>query len=399
MKRLFFILLILILIAVSCKPTTKSQWTETYRDQIEDLSAVSLLPAPDGGFLLVGTESHYSEPEHGDVSRTFAMKTDARGKSMWEKEVNDFQRLRLTFTAFETADKGLIIFEATRVDEKYNVTATKTDENGNKLWHKIIEAEITALPLNICKNSGGGYFLSCARSSQDISVIEVNENGEVIARETLDFSIDNLGFTIIKCMANGDLIVTGEQRTGESSSNIYVMRLDNNGKKLWDRTIGDEGKVESPVDVVGTSDGSIVILGSTSSGTMPRADKNLLIISLGADGTQLWSNEWGSENLVESGNEIVQCQDGGFMIVGEKVIGLLGTVFIMKIDKQGNEIWSRTFENSENSWSVANAILEVAEGFLVAGNFGEIKPMTRQRIFLMQIDSEGNYVPLSEVNP
>ena len=117
-----------------------------------------------------------------------------------------------------------------------------------------------------------------------------------------------------------------------------------------------------------------------------------------ADGTRLWERTHGSDSIGEGANSVVQTADGGFVIAGERAVPLPipGNTYLLRVDEQGNDLWSRTFESHDNIWSSASSVLQNPDGgFIVAGKVGSFPPDEMDRgIFLMKIDSEGNYDPL-----
>jgi hypothetical protein len=78
---------------------------------------------------------------------------------------------------------------------------------------------------------------------------------------------------------------------------------------------------------------------------------------------------------------------------------LPGIAFLFRISGEGKELWSRTFGDATDPsyvWSMVNSMLEVSDGFIIAGEFAKFPPTpdaAGSDIFLMKIDSDGNYEP------
>jgi hypothetical protein len=316
---------------------------------------------------------------------------------MWNKSINEYQRGRATLSAFETADIEYIIFTTSRVEKLYNIVIIKTDKEGNKLWSKTIETDIKSHPPSIGE-SNGSFIITGATSTEDgIEVIEVDKEGNILVRRTMDLPLDGpaLSDFIVISTSDGGFIITGTRYEEEDKSDIYLIKVDENGNTLWSRPLGDADRAERPGNILETSECGIVIAGSVSPSIEPRTDSNIYIACLKADGTRLWEKTYGSDSNVEVANSVVQTEDGGFVIAGERRDPLLSVTYLLRIDKRGNDIWSRTFESHDN-WSTASSVLQTPDGgFIVAGGVSQHLPDRMENdIFLMNMDSEGNYDPL-----
>ena len=401
MKRLLPVLLALLtLLAVSCQGDKASRWTRVFGEKGESEYVTSVLAASDGGFLVLGAAC---DTERGDVCRTYLLRTDEKGNELWNKSIDEYQRGRMTLSVFETTDKGFIVFGASRIEKRYNVIVIKADRKGNRLWSKTIETDIKSY-LSVAGESADSFIITGVTSTEDgIKVIEADEEGNIVSRMILDVPIDDpaLSGFVVKSTSDGGFIIACTKYEPDDRSDIYVIRIDENGNKLWSRPLGDAGTAETPVHILETSDEGIVIIGSigsTGSLGLSRADdRNIYIVRLKADGTRLWSNTYGNKSLIESAGEVVQTADGGFIIAGRRAPPVPGyqNTYIVRVDEQGNDLWSRTFENHD-IWSRASSVLQTPEGgFIVAGEGYWLLPDRMERdIFLMKIDSEGNYDPL-----
>jgi chemotaxis methyl-accepting protein methylase len=73
-------------------------------------------------------------------------------------------------------------------------------------------------------------------------------------------------------------------------------------------------------------------------------------------GKDVW---WGKANVV------IQTQDGGYLIVGKSEGAGKDDVYVLKLDKNGNKQWEKTF-GGEYDW--ANAVVQTQDGgYLIVG--------------------------------
>lgn len=101
---------------------------------------------------------------------------------------------------------------------------------------------------NAPSNGPGGYVevgSTDVNGTQDIYVVKVDNSGVALWQKTYHFGgvSDDVGMSVFEC-GNGDLLVAGTtgDRNGScnnlATDNIFLMRLNENGSLLWARTFG-----------------------------------------------------------------------------------------------------------------------------------------------------------------
>lgn len=91
------------------------------------------------------------------------------------------------------------------------------------------------------------------------------------------------------------------------------------------------------------------------------------------------------------GNDVTELKDGGYILTGYDKIenGSDQQIFVVKVDLNGNLIWSNTYGNSTSS-EEGKIVREVSDGFLLAGNSLDNSGITHP--FIMKTDVYGNSV-------
>ncbi len=82
---------------------------------------------------------------------------------------------------------------------------------------------------------------------------------------------------------------------------------------------------------------------------------------------KVWDKTFGGSRDYEA-NSIIETGDGGYLVAGDTWSYGNGKsdAWIIKIDKNGNKIWDKTFGGSD--WDEAYSIIETKDGgYLVAG--------------------------------
>lgn len=407
--------------ASSAGTTMPAYWTQTYRNEGENDSVVSILPSADNGFLLVGLEGHHSEAESLEIYRTYLVKTDAAGQQIWKKYLDDYQSLKQVRAALKTGEVEYVILETHMVhpdnvkDYRYELVLIKVNDSGEKLWSNIIQTEINAYQISLNLSSSGFVICGAAFSGTDFEVLEIGSGGNVIQRRTLPLPVSGTDYQniVMRATAGGDFLFAAKKITGERQSVLSAVRTDRDGRVIWNRTCEDPGFQLSPEHILETSDGGIMITGSAGATTeMIRPWAYLHLVRLDYSGNQLWNLTWGDKNYRFTAAAVSETGDGGYLIAGQKslLIPMPGTAFILRTDKMGKELWSRTFSDLSGVNKIpgayvrsqADSILPVSGGFLVSGEYGNFPSDPPDRdIFFMKINMQGNLdlQPLGNLRP
>ncbi len=141
---------------------------------------------------------------------------------------------------------------------------------------------------------------------------------------------------------------------------FWVIMTDENGNKIWDRTIGGTQDDEL-FNVIPTKDSCYLLAGHSSSdagankSANSRGDKDFWIVKINRFGAIMWDRTIGGpgEDRLLS---VKETEDGGFILGGgsrsnaggEKSDNRFGTAgeadfWLVKVDQDGNKLWDRTF--------------------------------------------------------
>lgn len=152
---------------------------------------------------------------------------------------------------------------------------------------------------------------------------------------------------------------TGMTASGTTFPDIFVAKLDASGNALWNRKIGlfynDEG-----FDVAGDKDNNVIVVGTTSD---TFGNTKVLVTKYNAAGTQLFQETFGESGGGSKYAQFVSVDLAGNIIVAgkfENEIDFGGgpifapgfdseAMFLVKLDPNGNQIWSQAFKWSINT--------------------------------------------------
>ena len=239
-----------------------------------DEKGFKVLETSYGNLIILGYSRGFDDP--GDI---FIIKTDAEGNQLWQNhygyEMDDYG-----LDIVENDDGSLMIFGTKNgffndVHVNFRVPDAdmfllKIDENGNELWRQEYGAEGHDFGYALNKSVSGGYFLfgstqSYGAGSFDMCLIKIDENGSLIWQKTYGGEHYEYGLSIDN-NESGDLFLLGCTKSfGENGSvDYYLIKTDSLGNPIWELTIGGD-MADNGNKVLATIEGGCVVIGSSES--------------------------------------------------------------------------------------------------------------------------------------
>lgn len=171
---------------------------------------------------------------------------------------------------------------------------------------------------------------------------------------------DERAFSITE-LKDSSYAIAGVSTSFSTDKDIIVMKIDTLGIVLWTRTIRGQ-KIDVARKVVATDDGGMVVIGSTASFGAGRRD--IFVIKLDEEGKTEWSKTYGGPQN-EYAFAVNPTIDGGYIIGGEtSSFGVEGSdIIIFKTDARGNVQWSSSLGGANVEY--AFDVLEHYDGYLV----------------------------------
>ena len=262
---------------------------------------------------------------------SFILKIDSDGNKLWEKTTN-LSPMPWTFTAIRVDDQGFL-YAAGEIKRETDNRAIdgyiiKFDQNGNKIWDRVF----------------GG--------SKNESFFSIKIDGTSLYVGGYSQSYD------------GDIVTDNNGR-----EDALVLKLDTDGNFLWHQTFGGTN-MDKFIEVAIDAEHNIICVGHTSSKDRDITestygsdrDKDALIVKYTPAGNVVWHRIFGGSepdefngvvtdkdaNIYLAG--ITSSEDGSFPDVNTSYSYKDG--FIMKIDKEGNEVWNHVIrKNGEEGFN------------------------------------------------
>ena len=285
----------------------------------------------------------------------------------------------------------------------YDVYLLKTDSDGNLIWNKTYGGAHSDLGHSVQETSDGGYVIagytrSFGNKDDDVYLVRVDSEGNELWSRTYGIqgaTNNNERGHSVQQTNDGGYIIAGETNSSDRGEkdlyDVYIVKPDSEGNLIWNKTYGGDRSDEGH-SVLETSDGGYVIAGETSSFGERATD--VYLIKIDSEGNEIWSRTYGDIEGYERGYSVQETSDGGYIVAGMSwpLEQQNPDFYLLKADSDGNELWSRSYTGPDSNWSWdwGRSVLETGEGgyILIGETYSEVE--RDQDVLLVKTDSLGN---------
>jgi hypothetical protein len=363
------------------------RWSRTFGGDAHDM-CFSVEQTVDSGYIIGGWTSSYGAGR----SDFWLIKTNGYGIEEWNKTFGgaDYDYGE---SVQQTTDGGYIITGIS--DFSYNTGCgdfwlVKTDKNGIEMWNKTFGGTDVDWAHSVQQTTDGGYILigetmSFGAGNEDICLIKIDSDGIEIWNKTFGGISQDQGRSVRQTNDGGYIIIGSTCSFATGGSDIWLIKTDANGNKLWDKIFGGTLS-ECGYSITQTSDGGYIIAGYTYSFSAGKED--FWLIKTDVNGCELWNRTFGGADH-DGGWSVSQTSDGGYIITG--YTDSFGTgkedFWLIKTDANGYKVWDKTFgDTSSDSGYCVQQTMD--EGYIILGSTQSYVTGIYD-VWLIKTDSQG----------
>ena len=309
-------------------------WQKTYSGAGVDY-AFSIQQTSDGGYIIAGFTYSFG----AGYSDFWVLKLDSSGNITWQKTYGGTS-YDYAESIQQTSDGGYIVagrtysFGAGYVD----IWVLKLDSSGNVSWQKTYGGSGYDEAYSIKQTSDGGYVVagytdSFGAGSDDIWVLKLDSSGSVIWQKTYGGPSDDEARSIQQTSDGGYIVAGHTHSFGAGSYDFWVLKLDSSGNISWQKTYGGTS-YDFAYSIQQTSDGDYIVAGEEAS--FGESSTAIWVLKLDSSGNVIWQKTYGGSSG-DGARSIQQTSDGGYIVAGITYsFGAgLGDFWVLKLNSQG----------------------------------------------------------------
>lgn len=272
-------------------------------------------------------------------------------------------------------------------------------------------------------NFGGGALTDVYNFFDDIFVAKLGPTGshiwskrygDINSEEAQSIAADAQGNVLVVGAFQKSVNFGGGAITAEDGGfNGFVAKLNALGDQQWAKSLGDTASEQKTVGVTADAEGNVYIVGyhqgsiDLGSGAMTAnaGEQNAYVAKLSSAGAFLWAKPWPS--TAATALDVAASAAGDVYVVGnfkgkanfggkELDAGLANDVFLVKLDKSGNHVWSKAF-GDPNAADEATSIALQGDQVVLFGAFaskidfggGALTSGGGYDVFYAKLDADG----------
>jgi outer membrane protein assembly factor BamB len=263
---------------------------------------------------------------------------------------------------------------------------TKIDTNGNEIWSHTYDDTSYFSTLQVLPDGGyiaAGNKYSDNYSTRQVWLLRTDSDGIELWSRLSSFDAHLLP-RILRASTNGGWMIAGNAINDSSAYGRFILETDSEGNELWSNINWDKEHIRFQT-VQPTTDGGWLFAGfGEGQGHLMQID---------ALGNEIWNKSYGDTNVGSSSFRSLQpTAEGGWIVGGSKWDEFTSSTnaWLIKVDANGEEVWSNTYGDQDRDY--INSIQPTIQGgWLLAGR---IRPVSGDsdstRGLIIETDSGGN---------
>ena len=222
---------------------------------------------------------------------------------------------------------------------------------------------------------------------KDVYVVKVDLNGNKVWDKKFGGAYDD-GGRDVSVDANGNYIIVGYTRNIKDSSDVLIIKVDPLGNKIDSNSFGIPEVSEEGYGVTLTSDGNILVSGSISDNS-GSYDMYLLKTDIK---TQIWTRKLGLIDKINTIGKVRETSDGGLVITGTVVRNGFLNMRIIKADAYANIKWDYSIGQFSGQNLTGADIQQNSDGSFTAVGSVYGSNAGSRNILIVKTDANGSLI-------
>ncbi|WP_419869890.1 T9SS type A sorting domain-containing protein [Chryseobacterium sp. CT-SW4] len=321
---------------------------------------------------------------------------------VWQKDIKSNTQDFLSQVTTTIDQQYLIsgsVIQGGKQNNGYDFHLIKLNQQGERVWEKYFSGNNhDFLSATVATQEGGFLVAGTSFSSKnsdkkeeskggsDIWLIKLSDHGDELWQKTLGTSSDEEARAVVQTTDLGYVVAGSIQNSskGYGSKDVWVIRLDKDGKELSQLILGGRG-LDEVEKMIPTRDGGVLLGMYSRSGisegkkTENYGEGDYWLVKLSKDGKVEWEKNYGGSG--DDHLKTLALTSTGYIVGGEsrsersgnKSVGIEeGTdLWLLSLNDKGEDLWQKSysFKNRDvlMGMSTINTGEDKTKGILLGG--------------------------------
>lgn len=220
------------------------------------------------------------------------------------------------------SDGGYMVagYVSTDEEQSYKGLLVRLDTKADTLWSKQYGGDGDNRIWSVAETPNGDFMLTgfsnnfSESNDQNVWLFRVDKNGKLLWEKDFGGSEDDLAWDIKRTRDNNYVISAQTASKGLGNFDAWILKVNNNGELLWDKTYGTEGRER----IFSITEGKEGIIYATGIHTPGPAEGPIDVYTLAVnseDGTLIWEDimDKGGD---DTGHGVIFDKRGGVWVTG-----------------------------------------------------------------------------------
>ncbi|WP_336687179.1 T9SS type A sorting domain-containing protein [Chryseobacterium bernardetii] len=315
--------------------------------------------------------------------------------------------------------------QGSKQNNGYDFHLVKLNQQGEEVWERYFSGNNHDYLSSTVSTQEGGFLISGtsfsgkgldkkeeSKGGSDIWLIRINEFGDELWQKTLGTSSNEEARAVIQSTDLGFFIAGNVQNSssGYGSKDVWIVRLDKDGKELSQLTLGGKGLDEVEKMIPTRDGGALLGIYSRSSVSSSKKTENFgegdyWIIKVSKDNKVEWEKNFGGKG--DDHVRTMALTANGYIIGGEsrsersgnKTVGIQeGTdLWLIALNERGDEQWQKSY-NFKNrdilmGMSVIHSSDDTSSKGILLGGYTQAEGRIEkddETFWMLYLDANGN---------
>ncbi len=385
-----------LLMAINSIAQTTFQKEYTGPRSLQNDHGLSCIYTKQGSYFITG----YLASDSSGMERAFLSQIDSTGYTINQiyrgLDISIDSIAQSYKSVIQTKDGRYCIIAGEREAADYkellpDFLMMKLDNQLGIHWEKAFGGDSTDIANSVIETFDNSYIIagqtnSFGAGSYDMYVCKVDENGKLLWTRTIGGTGNDYALSLTQTKDSNLVLVGYTNSFGAGNNDVYIVKLNKSDYIIWSRTLGGSGN-DVGTSVIEGVNGDYILCGYSNSFDSGTYDAYLA--ALDTSGSIKWTKTIGGTDDIYP-NSIIRTNDAGYAMAGyESNSSTFHTdAFVIKVDVNVNIQWAKGFGGPLDDY--VSSITQVKDNaYLATGSYAD-SGTGDKHVYIAKLDSLGN---------